>query len=84
MKNNNISLVKVTIINSLDDSSRVETLVYCLNDVDAKNNLAHLVDMHVELNEWSGENVYSIEKISPINISTSESYYNELELIINK
>jgi hypothetical protein len=79
-----MNLVKITISNSLDSSTRVETLVYCLNDVDAENNLAHLVDMHVDLNEWSGESVYAIEKISPINISTSEYYYNELESMINK
>lgn len=78
-----VILIKVIVGNRLDDSTRSVVLSCDSRDSSALNNLGDMVDMFIELNKWSGEKVNRVERIKPVNISSSKSLRDEVERVFN-
>ena len=78
-----VTLIEVTIGNRLDNSTRSIILSCDSKDKDVINNLGAMIDMFIELDEWSGEKVTNVQRVKPINISSTNFFHAEVEKVFN-
>jgi hypothetical protein len=79
-----IKFVNVSIGNRLDDSSRNEVFVYDDNDTNVDHYMNEIIDLHINLCEYSGEYITGVSFIKPVNISSDPVYYDKVVRVLSE
>lgn len=69
--------IEVVIGNSFDDSNESKFLCYDNDDINLENYLNEIVECNIKLCSYNNEYIISINKIKPLNISTTKELYNK-------